>query len=411
MARTEWQRLNQTQISLARRQYLLPTPRMKIDRRHLLLSAAALSTSACATQAKSAWPAVSVSPQLPGTPLQISESRLQEITVCTRPFRPAGPRIEAERMDEKIVIHNYGHGGSGWSLSWACAAEAADLVRATGASQVAIIGAGVIGLTTALTLARSGLAVTIYAAEMPSQTRSARATGVWSPSSRIGLKSAVPDGFEARWEAWARASYQTHETYLNDTGNPVDSIQFYQLNDGTPRQGTPETHDFLHLWRRLQDLAPGNRTLFTHEHAFPVDSVQVRPELAFNIAAYTDRMVQEFLGLGGQMVHRSFQHRSEALGLNSAVIVNCTGYGAKALWGTEELVPVRGQINWMPAQPEARYGVFFKDVYMLSRRDGLVVQFVGQNDDFGYGIEDEAPDDEEMRRAIKRAAPLFAGWS
>ncbi|MEL7285940.1 MAG: D-amino-acid oxidase, partial [Pseudomonadota bacterium] len=79
-------------------------------------------------------------------------------------------------------------------------------------------------------------------------------------------------------------------------------------------------------------------------------------------------------------------------------------------WGADELVPVRGQINWMPPQLEARYGLFYGSVYVVSRSDGLVVQYAGPNEDFGFGIEDETPDLEEMQRAVDEVAPLFEGW-
>lgn len=382
---------------------------MQFDRRHFLASTLALSTGACAST-KSAWPATSVAPQLPVIPLQISETRLDRITVCTRPFRPGGPRIDIEKLDEKTVVHNYGHGGSGWSLSWACADEAVELVKNTEASEVAVIGAGVIGLTTATRLAQSGIKVTIYAAELPDETRSARATGVWSPSSRIGLKSAVPSDFETRWEAWARASYTTHEAYRTAPAAPIETVLFYSLRNSGPRNRPDERHDFLHIGGRLSDLSPGNRTLMDHEHRFPVESVRMRPDMAFNIAAYTRQLVDDLQGLGVQIVQQSFQDRGEALRLAEPVLVNCTGYGAKALWGADELVPVRGQINWMPAQPNAGYGLYFQDVYVLSRGDGLVVQYTGPTDDYGYGINDETPDPDEMRRAVRTVAPLFEGW-
>ena len=51
-------------------------------------------------------------------PIRASEDRLFDITVCLRPFRAAGPRIETEQVGDTLVVHNYGHGGSGWSLSW-----------------------------------------------------------------------------------------------------------------------------------------------------------------------------------------------------------------------------------------------------------------------------------------------------
>ncbi len=47
--------------------------------------------------------------------------------VGLRPGRPV-VRLESESRDGGAIIHNYGHGGAGFTLSWGCAAEAADLV-------------------------------------------------------------------------------------------------------------------------------------------------------------------------------------------------------------------------------------------------------------------------------------------
>lgn len=382
---------------------------MDLNRRHLLSAGAALSASACTLSPPYQIPEPDT--RLPRAPLKISENRLVRITVCTRPFRPAGPRIEAERVDEKTVIHNYGHGGSGWSLSWGCAAEAVALAMATGAKDFAVIGAGVIGLTTALRLAQSGATVTIYAKDMPRETRSARATGVWSPSSRIGLQSAIATGFEDRWEGWTRSAYATHQQFLGTIGHPIEFVPFYQLRSADRAPRPAEQNDFLHLWNRINDLGPSGRSMPDDQHRFPVDSVREGVGIAFNIAAYTDRLVRDFLALGGKMVRLSFATRSEALRLSQPVLLNCTGYGAKALWGADELIPVRGQINWLPPQPEALYGLIYKQAYVLSRRDGLILQNIGLNEDFGFGIEDETPDREEMRATLNMAAPLFEGWT
>ncbi|MFL6541751.1 MAG: FAD-dependent oxidoreductase [Chthoniobacterales bacterium] len=50
--------------------------------------------------------------------------------VGLRPFRKTGVRVEAEHWaDGRTVIHNYGHGGSGFTLSWGCALKVLDLAR------------------------------------------------------------------------------------------------------------------------------------------------------------------------------------------------------------------------------------------------------------------------------------------
>jgi D-amino-acid oxidase len=48
--------------------------------------------------------------------------------VGIRPFRRGGVCLQAERLrDGRRVIHNYGHGGAGFTLSWGCARRVAQL--------------------------------------------------------------------------------------------------------------------------------------------------------------------------------------------------------------------------------------------------------------------------------------------
>jgi D-amino-acid oxidase len=51
--------------------------------------------------------------------------------VGIRPFRRSGVRVEHERLrDGRMLIHNYGHGGAGFTLSWGCAREIVSLAQA-----------------------------------------------------------------------------------------------------------------------------------------------------------------------------------------------------------------------------------------------------------------------------------------
>ncbi len=50
--------------------------------------------------------------------------------VLVRPWR-ATPRVQAEDLDGRRVVHCYGHDAGGWSQAWGCAAEVERLVAAT----------------------------------------------------------------------------------------------------------------------------------------------------------------------------------------------------------------------------------------------------------------------------------------
>ena len=56
--------------------------------------------------------------------LNIDKPRILAERVGLRPFRRSGVRLERDRIaDGRAVIHNYGHGGAGFTLSWGCAHE------------------------------------------------------------------------------------------------------------------------------------------------------------------------------------------------------------------------------------------------------------------------------------------------
>jgi glycine/D-amino acid oxidase-like deaminating enzyme len=346
-------------------------------------------------------------------PIRAQVDRIFRVTVCLRPFRAAGPRLDVERIGEKTVVHNYGHGGSGWSLSWGSSSIAVEKALATGERDVAVIGCGALGLTSAILLQRAGAKVTIYAKERPPDVRSARATGTWSPDSRIALTNSASPDFPALWEKMCRYSFHTYQSYLGTAGNPVEWTDRYMLSDMSPTEMEPNRHshetlDFAHYEHRVADLTPHNQALQPGSHPFPTRYAWRTSSLTFNIAGYTRQLVTDFLVEGGTIKRAEFHSPSELNQVAQRVVINATGYGARALWKDESIVPVRGQLAWLIPQPEVNYGVFYKNVGVLARRDGIVVQDVGKGDMEGYNDSNEEPNRAAAESAVQVVRELYA---
>jgi len=396
-----------------------------LDRRRLLVGAAGLSLgglAGCAGGGETALPTPLAKPVLSRArvapirlaPVRASPDRIFDVTVCLRPFRAEGPRLDVEEIGGARIVHNYGHGGAGWSLSWGSSTIAVQRAMEQSPVAVAVLGCGALGLTSAILAQQAGAKVTIYARELLPDTRSARATGSWTPDSRIALADKAAQGFPAVWEEMARTSFRHYRRYLGLPGSPVEWTDRYLLSNGPddPPAGAapPGGLDFADYQGLIRDLSPPSEPIPAEATPFPVSSVRRFSSMQFNIADYGHQLMADFLTAGGQIERRAFQSPSELAGLPEKVVINCPGYGARALWRDESIVPVRGQIAWLIPQPEVDYGVICHGVNVLARRDGIVLQMLEGGDMRGYGDANETTDPAEAREAVDRVAPVFANF-
>lgn len=346
-------------------------------------------------------------------PLRASIDRITQITVCTRPFRARGPRLEVERIGEKVVVHNYGHGGSGWSLSWGSSGVAVEQAMATGEREMGVIGCGAMGLTSGLLAQRTGARVTIYAKDLPPNVRSSLATGVWTPDSRICLEEYATPAFKQGWAGMARQSFKTYQTLLGLPGNPVEYIDNYFVSDqaiGSRRGGSAaDTRPrFAELQRELiPDLIPVPTQFDPGTHQFAERYLRRNTLMMFNISAYARLLLSDFIAAGGKIEIREFHTPADLGGLREKTLINATGYGARALFSDESIVPVRGQLARMIPEPGVDYGLFYKNVAFVPRRDGWVFQVTGDSDYYGYNDDSTVPDRAEAELAVNTIAELF----
>src|SRR5437763_10597948 len=139
---------------------------MLLARRSFAAGSAAL-LSGCATVGTR-----HVSGCTPLAPVIADESRIIRTMAGLRPYRRQGFVVRAEQLGEKRLVHNYGHGGGGITLSWGSSKLATELGLQGHSGPLAVIGSGVMGLSTARLVQKAGVPVTVYAAALPPHTTS-----------------------------------------------------------------------------------------------------------------------------------------------------------------------------------------------------------------------------------------------
>jgi len=341
-------------------------------------------------------------------PIRASVDRITGVYVCTRPFRAAGPRIETERFDHKTIVHNYGHGGAGWSLSWGSGTLAVKLARETGAKEIGVIGCGALGLTSAILAQRAGHSVRIYAKELPPDVYSMRASGVWSPESRI-CDAAHADAFGDRWEEMTRTSHRMYQSLLGLPGGPIEWIDGYALSDvpwGETNTVVPDEPLYPDLHARVRDLTPRGVDLAPGTHPFPQAYARRYTTMMFNISTYARLLLAEFREAGGKVEVREFHEPRELMKLPERTLINATGYGARALFKDESIVPVRGQTARLIPQPEVDYGLYLVNLSVVPRSDGILVQVLG--DTGNYDNSDTTPDRKVSEAAVEELGAMVA---
>ena len=326
--------------------------------------------------------------------VRVSEDRIIRTVVGLRPFRPSGFVLEAEKLGEKTLVHNYGHGGGGITLSWGTSALAVEEAWKTGEKRFAVLGCGAVGLATARLLQQRGAEVTIYARDLPPHTTSNIAGGQWSPTSVMDedRRTSVADA------RLAKAALLSHRAFQELQGATfgIRWIENYVLSD----QPLPE------WWEHglTRDLYPGERDLLPDEHPFSAAHARRFTTLLVEPPIYLSAMMREVRLAGGRIVVGELRNREEVQALPEPVVVNCTGLGAKALFGDLELVPIRGQLTFLLPQPDVDYIVIRDNFYMFPRADGVLLG--GTFDRGNWSLE---VDDEVRRRILAGHRALFEG--
>ena len=327
---------------------------------------------------------------------RVSMASVIRQVVGHRPFRPSGFVVRSERMDDKLVVHNYGHGGGGISLSWGSSGLALRELRGVQPGAAAVVGSGVMGLTSARLLQDAGWDVTIYTRDVARHTTSNVAAGEWSPFS-VYDRAVASSGFKAQLN-WA--AHIAHHAYTNlgaDYG--VSWLEVYMLSD-TPFEAD-EDAELAALFPFTANLGPG-------EHPFPAPYVQRFATMRIEPPVLLRRLTQDFLIAGGHYVIRNFESLDQVLALQEPVVFNCTGLGAAELFGDRELTPAKGQLVYLAPDPAVDYFTIGGGkglLYMFPRSDVVLLGGTFKLGDYSMQVE---PD--ETERIVTEHQRIFASW-
>lgn len=296
-------------------------------------------------------------------PVKVSRDRLIRTVVGLRPYRPEGFVVRAERLGEKIVIHNYGHGGAGVTLSWGTSALAAEHARATGRQQFAVLGCGVMGLSTARLLQRQGRDVTIYAKGLPPETTSNVAGALWLPTSVFNQQK-VGTAFLEQFGVACKRSNEAFQTLVGgDYG--VRWIETFELRGDAPAQER-ELAGGAQLYPDTK-IHKDPKQYFGFPHTRQFSTMLIEPSV------YMRALMRDYQIAGGRVVVKEFRGCEEIEALKEPVVMNCTGLGARELFDDRTLIPVRGQLEFLLPQPELDYCYLMGSYYMFPRSDGVVL--------------------------------------
>jgi D-amino-acid oxidase len=330
---------------------------LRIDRRQLLRSGAlaggALLLPGCATLAARSGPRPGCLP-----PVNVAPDRVIRTLAGLRPYRASGFVVRVEALGDKKLVHNYGHGGAGITLSWGSSRLAIQLGLQGHTGAVAVLGAGVMGLSTARLVQEAGFAVTLYAKSLPPDTTSNIAGGQFHPFGHYDQDSVTPE-WRAQFAAALDYSWCRFQIMVGDDYG-IRWLPTYVERDNPERQLLPT-------------FPPNNRLLRPDEHPFPVAAIARYDTLYVEVGRYLRQMIRDVELAGGRISIRDFATPADIAGLPERLVFNCTGLGARALFDDQLLRPARGQLAILLPQPEIGYAYTGQAGYMFPRADGILL--------------------------------------
>lgn len=311
-----------------------------------------------------------------------------------RPYRRNGFLVQkahssVEFQTNKDTYLNYGHGGAGWTLSLGSAKAIKESIQSNsyGKNTVAIIGAGIIGLTTAWELLKAGYNVKVYSTEF-SQFHPGKSSNQPVITSDVAGAQWAPSSVSrasANYNSITVDSYNMFEQLFNDSPSRwgMERMPQYHINakeEDDSLAFKPKMFGEFPSYkvpRSLQDkVRPicNNGDIYTNDLPFSwSDGGRVYDSWIISPPVFFKSLYEELDFLGVEYIEIDpIEELSELQTYDEEIIVLCTGVGSKKLLNDRNLRGIKGELVLLKPQSHinyARLGVG----YMFPRPDCIVL--------------------------------------
>jgi len=252
---------------------------------------------------------------------------------------------------------------------------------------VLVIGSGIIGLSTTITLVQKGYKVTIWAKDIPPNTTSNKAAAVWFPF------LAFPVDKVTKWSSETMQHYKTVAVANSSSGVILrKTVQVFR----NTQENLPPWKDSVPVRRATkEELGHGG----TYVDGFTIEGVVADTDV------YLEYLVNEVKSLGVDIIIKEVKHIQEALD-KFDFIINCTGLGSRELLNDHSLFPTRGQTIIIKNKQEM-LDVYSDDnsaaelAYIVPRTHTTVLGGTAQENDWNV-----QPSDDDTNRILKNCRTL-----
>ena len=230
------------------------------------------------------------------------------------------------------------------------------------AERIAIIGAGVSGLTCGVVLAEQGYRAAIFAKDIGQQTTSSVAAAVWFPYHVEPAERVIPLALE---------TYQVLADLARFPESGVSIIESRQYL----RTGEIEIPDWA---------IPLGASVIPSEIEGSLESLKSGFSLRvplMDTTIYLDYLATRFRKGGGEMYSNVRFEKLEDVDRTFDLVINCAGIGARELVRDADLEPRRGQVAIVPKIESLSAAIVSDDaplMYAIPRANDCV--FGGTND-------------------------------